>query len=267
MAVAFAGRRHAEAAGRLAYRLGLPRARKFRDPHPLHLMMADDPRAEGDVGHRLELRVVEPGHALAGGRGVAADPLALDTDSAAGRSRRSPIHRAFGLHRRRAGDAPLRVLDATAGLGEDAWLLAAAGGRVTAVERHPVVHALLADGLRRAAERMPDVAARVTLLSPADAAAVLAEPPEPFDAVLLDPMFPGADRRRTLERKPLRVLRMLCGDDADADALLPAALGVARWRVVVKRPKHAPPLAGRPPAAEHAGRGLRFDVYPAAARS
>ncbi|MEM6459766.1 MAG: class I SAM-dependent methyltransferase [Planctomycetota bacterium] len=262
--MAFTRPGRAVTARQLAERLGLPRAKKFRDPHPLHLTIADDPRAGDDTGHRLELRVVDAGHDLAGGRGVAADLLALDTDSGAGRSRQAPIHKAFGLHRRKAAEPPLRVLDATAGLGEDAWLLAAAGCRVVAVERQPVVHALLADGLRRAAGAASEVAERVTLLPPADAAAVLADPPGAFDAVLLDPMFPGADRRRTLERKPLRVLRLLCGDDADADALLPAALATARWRVVVKRPRHAPPLAGQPPANSHEGRGMRFDVYPAA---
>ena len=278
---------------------------------------------------RLELRVVEPGHPLAGGRGVAADLLALDTTSGAGRSQKSPLARAVGLgrsgRRRRRGrgsapasdvpdppdhadpgppstDAQLRVLDATAGLGEDAWLLAAAGCLVTAVERQPIVHALLTDALRRAAEVQPQIAARLHLLPAQDAADLLRrlaereperepdrpaaaagqpEPaahtfgdPGPFDVVLLDPMFPDASKRKTTERKPMRMLRLLAGDDPDAASLWPLAMRVAGQRVVVKRPRRAPTLpilgpdgqAPPPPAAQHEGRGFRFDVYPTAGR-
>jgi 16S rRNA (guanine1516-N2)-methyltransferase len=42
------------------------------------------------------------------------------------------------------------VIDGTAGLGKDAFVLAGLGCKVTLVERHPVVVALLADGLARA---------------------------------------------------------------------------------------------------------------------
>ena len=61
-------------------------------------------------------------------------------------SRRQPIARAIGLR----GDPPT-VLDATAGLGRDSFLLACLGCPVVAVERSPVLGALLGDGLTRAA--------------------------------------------------------------------------------------------------------------------
>ncbi len=250
-------RRRAEAT---ASGLGLPIAKKFRDPHPLHLAVAED---ESAGGTRLELRVVEAGHPLAGGHGVYADLTKLDTTSPAGRSLKTPLLKAVGIHKNRSGDRP-RVLDATAGLGEDAWLLAAAGCAVTAVERHPIVHALLSDALDRARLTAPDITDRITLLPCAQAAAVLGETAgtERYDVVLIDPMFPGAERRKTTERKPMRVLRWLVGDDADADHLLEDALKTATRRVVVKRPKAAPHLGGVEPVAVHAGRGLRFEVYP-----
>lgn len=242
----------------LARRLGLEVARQFNDPHPLHLFVARD---RPDSTSRLELRVVEPGHPLAGGHGVYADLTKLDTTSPAGRSLKTPVLKAVGINKRRGSDRP-RVLDATAGLGEDAWLLAAAGCRVTAVERHPVVHALLADALERARTVAPDVADRITLLPCAEAAAVLREHAgsDRFEVVLIDPMFPGDPRRKTTERKPMRVLRWLVGDDGDADDLLGLAMKVAGKRVVVKRPKHAPHLAGVEPIAVHRGKGLRFEV-------
>lgn len=250
----------------VAAQLGLALAQKFGDPHPLHLAVAED--VDGET-HRLELRVVEPGHELAGGHGVFADLTSLDTTSPAGRSLKTPLLKAVGINRHRGSSRP-RVLDATAGLGEDAWLLAAAGCEVTAVERHPVIHALLADALRRARTTAPVVADRITLANCADAEAVLRplqmskSERDGFDVVLIDPMFPGAERRKTTERKPMRVLRGLAGDDADADKLLDLALCAAIRRVVVKRPRRAPALAGREPGVVHAGRGLRFDVYPVA---
>lgn len=42
------------------------------------------------------------------------------------------------------------VVDATAGLGRDAFVLASLGCHVRMIERHPVVAALLDDGLQRA---------------------------------------------------------------------------------------------------------------------
>lgn len=262
LAVSFDHARHRGEAEAIAFNLRLPIAKKFRDPHPLHLAVAE---ASGEETRRLELRVVEPGHPLAGGHGVYADLTKLDTTSPAGRSLKTPLLRAVGIHKRHGPERP-RVFDATAGLGEDAWLLAAAGCTVTAVERHPVVHALLDDALRRARITAPDITKRITLASCVDAASLLRDQSglAGFEVVLIDPMFPGAERRKTTERKPMRVLRWLVGDDADADNLLDLALNTATRRAVVKRPKAAPHLAGAEPVAVHAGRGLRFEVYPAA---
>ena len=257
LAIAFDDPKDRERAEVLAERLQLPVAKKFNDPHPLQLCLT----ASG----ALEVRVTEAGHPLAGGHGVSADLLKLDVTSGAGRSLRTPLRQAVGIKR---GDPYRpRVLDATAGLGEDTWLLAAVGCEVTAVERHLIVHALLGDGLRRAADVAPEVAARIRLLQ-GDASAVLSDANEAgggYDVVLIDPMFPGGGGRKAAERKPMRVLRMLVGDDADAGDLLTPALASARRRVVVKRPRHAAPLADHPPTVTRPGKGFRFDVYSIAA--
>lgn len=50
------------------------------------------------------------------------------------------------------GRENLRVIDATAGMGEDSLLLAAAGCEVTLYEQDPVIAALLKDTMRRALE-------------------------------------------------------------------------------------------------------------------
>ena len=202
VAVAFDRPADREAAAELAARLGLPLAKKFRDPHGLHLALAANPSVdEGDA--RLELRVVADDHPLRGGHGVMSDLLKLDVTSPAGRSLRTPVLKAVGVKR---GTPRPRVMDVTAGLGEDTWLLAAAGCEVIAVERHPLIHALLTDGLRRAAKADADTAARITLLPRQDAMAALRADRSPApEVVLIDPMFPG--ERKTAERKAMAVCR------------------------------------------------------------
>ncbi len=179
----------------------------------------------------------------------------LDAASPAGRSRRQPLARAVGLRR---GQPLPRVLDATAGLGEDAWLLASWGCAVTCCERNAVVAALLDDALRRAGRQHPETAQRITLWV-GDVRALAASVLEAVDVVYLDPMFPPG--RKTLERRPLRLLRGLVGDDADAAALLTWARGLSIRRVVVKRPRRATVLAEAEPAVVFHGKAVRWDVY------
>ena len=212
---------------------------------------------------RLELRSLECSTREAGGRAVAADLLTVDTTSPAGRSLKQPIVKAVGIKSGKELRAhPPTIIDATAGWGEDGWLLAALGCHVMLVERNKAAATLLRDAVLRAGVERPEVLARLTVLqtdaqhllrrmSQLHDPAVAAELPagmQPFlqpDVVYLDPMFPGAASRKTAERKALRILRQLVGEDADASALLPWALRVARKRVVVKRPLKAPPLDAR----------------------
>jgi 16S rRNA (guanine1516-N2)-methyltransferase len=172
--------------------------------------------------------------------------------------RRQLLARAAGLHR----DPSPEVLDATAGLGRDAFTLAALGARVTLAERNPTVAALLADARRRAlADPAARDAAQRTEIVCADASTLVGPPPvRRYDVIYLDPMYPGRGKA-ALAAKELQLLRELTGGDPDADALLEPALANARRRVVVKRPLKAPPLAGRAPALALAGTQARFDIY------
>ena len=77
----------------------------------------------------------------------------------------------------------------------------------------------------------------------------------------LDPMFPEK-RKNAAPKKEMAAFHFLVGADADADALLPLALQVAQRRVVVKRPRHAPVLAGVKPSLVLEGESTRFDIYP-----
>lgn len=238
-------------AGALAAELGLPLAQDaVASDIELLLVYA---------GGRLELRENRARGALA----VCADFSALDVrPGARGRSRRQPLARALGAKAQ-------TVVDATAGLGQDAFLLACLGYRVTAIERAPALAALLRDGLARAAAdpvQRNALGERLCVIT-GDARLLLREMTPPPDAVFLDPMFPPKRRKSALARKEIQMIRRLVGDDPDALELFAVARASARERVVVKRPTPAPPLAPRP-SMSYAGKLVRYDVYKiAAARS
>ena len=162
------------------------------------------------------------------------------------------------------------VFDATAGLGRDAFVLATLGCQVSMMERSPVVRALLANGLERAEQdaiehddkELLDILKRMVLR---EGNAVqymqrLVEEQQTFDVVYLDPMFPER-KKSALVKKDMRMFHQVVGEDADADALLDAAIASAEYRVVVKRPKQAPFLNGQEPSYQLKGKSSRFDVY------
>lgn len=155
------------------------------------------------------------------------------------------------------------ILDATAGLGRDAFVLAQLGCRVSLIERHPLIGALLADGLARALAD-PEVAPIIQRmdLRQGNAIEMLGDwSEEPPQVIYLDPMFPHRDKT-SLVKKEMRVFRPLVGADDDAAQLLQVALELATHRVVVKRPRKAPRVDGQPPGYVLEGKSSRYDIYP-----
>ncbi|WP_221799050.1 class I SAM-dependent methyltransferase [Oceanobacter mangrovi] len=157
------------------------------------------------------------------------------------------------------------VIDATAGLGRDSFVLATLGCRVHSHERQPIVAALLQDGLDRAKDHpeVADIIARMSLTF-GSSHQLLVPQPEPqlqTDVVYLDPMF-GEDAKGSAQvKKDMQAFRSVVGADMDADELLQRALSCARCRVVVKRGRKAAPLAGKAPSYALTGKSNRFDVY------
>jgi len=176
------------------------------------------------------------------------------------------IAKAAGLNK---GVTPT-VLDGTAGLGRDAFVLASLGCQVQMVERHPVVAALLDDGLARA-KHDPDigtwVSERMSLIhaSSHDALEHLAQDKDFVqpDVVYLDPMYPHPENKKksALVKKEMRVFQSLVGADLDADGLLAPAMTLASKRVVVKRPDYANWLDEKKPSMAIETKKNRFDVY------
>lgn len=154
------------------------------------------------------------------------------------------------------------VIDATAGLGRDAFVLASIGCKVKLVERHPVVCALLEDGLSRAYQD-PEIGGfmqeRMALLA-VRSIADLAPERDFADVVYLDPMYPHK-QKSALVKKEMRVFQHLVGADLDSDDFFAPAKQLARKRVVVKRPDYAPFLADQKPDFSQETKNHRFDVY------
>lgn len=174
-----------------------------------------------------------------------------------GGGRGQDLPKAMGL---RAGKTPT-IIDATAGLGRDAFLLASLGAKVTLIERSAKMHALLRDGMERALAEggeFAEIMSRMTLLH-GDAKDVL--PTLQGDAILIDPMHPPR-KNSALVKRELRQVREIVGTDEDAADLLRVALETASKRVVLKWPAKADPIAGvRACSHQILGKSTRYDVF------
>ncbi len=167
------------------------------------------------------------------------------------------LPRAIGM---KSGVVPT-VVDATAGLGRDGFLLASLGAQVIMIERSEQMHQLLADAMTHARAAGGDIAEitnRMTLLQ-GDARELL--PGLNPEVVLIDPMHPPR-KNSALVKQEMRLLRDIVGTDTDAADLMKVALGYASKRVVLKWPLRADPMAGiRAASHQILGKSTRYDVF------
>ena len=174
-----------------------------------------------------------------------------------GGGRGQALAKAMGL---RAGKTPM-IVDATAGLGRDAFLLASLGAQVVLIERSEQMHALLAQGMKRAVKEggeFREIMNRMTLLK-GDAKDLL--PGLPAEAILIDPMHPPR-KNSALVKRELRQIREIVGTDDDAVELVRVALKTARNRVVLKWPAKADPIEGLQACSHQIlGKSTRYDVF------
>lgn len=155
----------------------------------------------------------------------------------------------------------LTIVDATAGLGGDAFLLASLGAEVTLIERSVEMHKISQEGMKRAQDAGGDVAeviGRMTLLL-GDAKDLL--PSLCPDVVLVDPMHPPR-KKSALVKIEMRLIRKIVGEDPDVIDLMKVALQMAQKRVVLKWPRRADAMDGIPPCSHQIiGKTTRYDVF------
>lgn len=198
-------------------------------------------------------------------QGAKAKPVIVDFHAQAQKRRQGTeiLAKAVGK-----GSRPLSVLDATAGLGRDSFMLAQRGYQLTAMERNPFVAALLSDGVARLQDS--ELAAlhfkflegcSVSAMQRAVSGSVAQIEQEKWDVVVLDPMFPSSNKS-ALVKKDMQLFHQLVGFDDNGSSLFDAAIDCAKHRVVVKRGLKSPPLVNHiAPSFQVKGKSIRCDVY------
>ncbi len=215
---------------------------------------------------KLELRKIESRI-----KKPAKNNLAISVDFAEGKAQHRRLHgggkgqdiaKAVGLHKM---SEPI-VLDLTAGMGGDAFVLASLGATVDMIERNPIVHALLNDALDRAKLKvdaeLQAILERLTLSkqNSTDYLNQLNEHSLP-DVIYLDPMFPSRNKKAQV-KKEMQFFHDIVGADEDSESVFLLALNKANKRIVVKRPRLAEQLSEAvQPAFVISGKSTRYDVY------
>ena len=167
------------------------------------------------------------------------------------------IVKAMGIKK----DFKPKILDTTAGLGRDSFLLASLGCEVIMLERNPIIFELLFDAICRAKnnEELSTIVNKMNLINK-DSIEFLNEGAGFFDAIYIDPMFPKSKKSR-LVKKDMQVFREIVGDDLDSGNLLKLAISKNVSRVVVKRMLKSEYIANLKPNFEIKSKTIRFDVY------
>lgn len=177
-----------------------------------------------------------------------------------GGGRGQAIARAMGIKKGRTPS----ILDVTAGLARDAYILATLGCEITLVEQSPVLVTLIKDGIYRGLQSADSAEVLKDNLRLFNADAIehiktLAEDGRP-DVVYMDPMYPER-KKSALVKKDMRILQRLVGKDGNTQELLEIALNCARHRVVVKRPIHAKTVSDIKPSTQICSKKTRYDIY------
>lgn len=188
----------------------------------------------------------------------------LSYRSIKGGGKNEAIAKAIGIKSKRF----LHVLDCTAGMGTDSFVMASVGAKVTMLERSPIIAALLEDAVARATQMNLEVAQNLTLIQQ-DAITYLSDnqnlgsKEDGYNVVYLDPMFPHK-KKSALVKKEMQAFQLLLGPDVDSKELFTQAINFAPNRIVIKRPSIAPELEneqGLCPTTSIQSKKHRFDVY------
>ncbi len=168
------------------------------------------------------------------------------------------IAKAVGLNK---GVVPT-ILDATAGLAQDAFVMASLGCQVTMLERSPMVAELIATALAESTDtELHAIIARMHLHEVNALEWLKAQQAHVADVIYLDPMYPQNDKS-AMVKKEMHLFHSLVGGTPDDAELLAAALDKAKYRVVVKRPRKGVSIEGVQPAHQLIGKSCRYDIYP-----
>lgn len=152
------------------------------------------------------------------------------------------------------------AVDAAAGMGEDAFLLAAAGFEVYLFEQDKVIAALLKDALSRAKHdpELSEIVGRMHFTE-GNSIELMPQIPETPEVVYLDPMFPPRKKSGLINKK-LQLIQKLEQPCSDEEELFSAAEALHPKKIIIKRPLNGALLAGKKPSYSVNGKAIRYDV-------
>lgn len=153
------------------------------------------------------------------------------------------------------------IIDATAGLGYDSFILASIGAKVTLIERSQKMYELLQNGIDEGMSfggEIEKIINRMELVF-GDSKDIL--PKLTPEVIMIDTMY--KDRKKTaLVKNNMRLVRNIVGPDSDYIDLLKVALNCATNRVVLKQPRYAEPIKEiRKCSHQILGKTIRYDVF------
>ena len=153
------------------------------------------------------------------------------------------------------------IIDATAGLGYDAFILASLGANVTLIERSEKIYDLLKTAISEAqlyGGEISKIVNRMNLLF-GDSKDIL--PNIAPEVVLIDTMYKER-KKSALVKSDMRLVREVVGSDSDHVELINVALNNASKRVVIKQPRYAETLDNIKGCSHQIlGKTIRYDVY------
>lgn len=153
------------------------------------------------------------------------------------------------------------IIDATAGLGYDAFILASLGANVTLIERSEKIYDLLKAAISEAklyGGEISNIVNRMNLLF-GDSKDIL--PKIAPEVILIDTMYKER-KKSALVKNDMRLVREVVGSDSDHVELINVALNNASKRVVIKQPRYAETLDNIKGCSHQIlGKTIRYDVY------
>ena len=159
------------------------------------------------------------------------------------------------------GKDRINVIDATAGMGDDSLILAAAGFNVIMYEQDKIIATLLESAVEHAKEieELKDIVTRMQV-NCEDSIRAMRNLNERPDVILLDPMFPERQKSAMVKKK-FQLLGQLEKPCNNEEELMQAAIDAKPRKIVVKRPAKGPYLAGKKPSHSIGGKAVRYDCY------
>lgn len=176
-------------------------------------------------------------------------------------SYKQPLAKAIGV----TNKSKPTVLDITAGLARDAYVLYSLGCSVTMVEASAVLATMIQQAIDYSNQTDNEniINCESFKIVNSDSLTYMQNLNiEVPDVIYMDPMYPER-KKSALVKKDMQILHKLIGPPSDElnRNLLNQALQLARQRVVIKRPENASEIDGPPPTLKFSSKKTRYDVY------